>query len=92
MEYDDRWGWRKEIYLSKGVHLRDFQRWWVGNHRGPYRANWSDLDRAWFIYYLKYMKEGNDTRRVLQMGPGMKGTMGGRHSMFRNRKCHCVFL
>ena len=77
MEYDDRWGWRKEIYLSKGVHLRDFQRWWVGNHRGPYRANWSDLDRAWFIYYLKYMKEGNDTRRVLQMGPGMKGIWAG---------------
>lgn len=73
MEYDDRWGWRKEIDLSRSVKLRDHQRWWVGNHRWTYFANWPDLDRAWFIYYLKYMKEGNDARRVLQMGPGMQG-------------------
>ena len=55
MEYDDRWGWRKEIDLSKCVHLRDYQRWWVGNHRLPTYRDWPDLDRAWFIYYLKYI-------------------------------------
>ena len=87
IEYDSRWGWRKEIELSKCIKLRDHQRWWVGNHRLTYFANWPDLDRAWFIYYLKYMKEGNDARRVLQMGP----SMGTRHSMFRDRKCHRVF-
>jgi hypothetical protein len=72
-EYDDRWGWRKEIDLSNCVQLRDHQRWWVGNHRHRVsHMDWPDLDRAWFIYYLKYMKE-DDAPRVLQMVPGMEG-------------------
>ena len=54
MDHDDRWGWRKEIDLSKGVMLYDWDRWWVGNHRLPLANEWPDLDRAWFIYYLKY--------------------------------------
>ena len=54
-EYYDRWGWGKEIDLSKCVQLRDKQRWWVGNHRRRVDMNWPDLDRAWFIYYVKYM-------------------------------------
>ena len=44
----------QRIDLSKGVMLYDWDRWWVGNHRLPLANEWPDLDRAWFIYYLKY--------------------------------------
>ena len=56
MEYNDRGGWREEIDLSKGpLALWDNGRWWVGKYRWAYKATWPDLDRAWCIYYLKYI-------------------------------------
>lgn len=55
MEEKDHWGWHNEVRLSKNIRIYDDNRWWVADKRWSYSAPWPDLDRAWIIYYLKYI-------------------------------------
>ena len=96
MEYEDRWGWRKEIDLSEDVQLFDNGRWWVGDQRWSYEADWPDLDRALFIYYLKYIRDITCTPlpisqpcsvrlRIVQEISSLKGFIRREPNLYNNR-------